>query len=81
MSSSVSTTKPDIDLAVLPYSISELVKYDYDDADKPFNFEYILPESLESKSFVVCVGECKSEGIWMMTGIIFPVLELLREIF
>ena len=47
--------------------IAELVR-DGDDTDRPFNFEYILPESLEPKSFVVCVGECKNEGIWMMTG-------------
>jgi len=49
--------------------IAELVKSE-DEPPESFNFEYILPESLEPKSFVVCVGECKREGIWMMTAFV-----------
>ena len=31
-------------------------------------YTLVVPESLDAESFVICVGECKFEGFWMMIG-------------
>jgi len=39
-------------------------------ASRAVDFTYIDVSSLDTESFVICVGECKDEGFWMMIAFV-----------
>merc|ERR1719285_1211909 len=68
--SSESTSESDNNFN-LKYSKIESYLYDLkNDEPEPVEYDFIKPESINLDSFVICVGECKFEGFWMMIAFV-----------